>query len=255
MDTFNLLGIKVNCVGKADILELVDEWAQQRQLRMVTYVNAHCANMACRDPEYRSFLTSADLTYADGVGVVWAGKFLANCQIEKVTGRDWIYDFCRLAEQKGLRIYILAGQPKIAQKASLALWENYPALQIVGASDGFFVYHNESDVLQEIAQCKPQVVFIGMGAGLQEKWMAQHRSQIAAPVCWSVGALFDFVAGVEPPVPAWMNHLALEWLWRLLVDPAGKWKRYILGIPVYISRVVFQKFSTKGKIAPRYLRS
>jgi exopolysaccharide biosynthesis WecB/TagA/CpsF family protein len=98
------------------------------------------------------------------------------------------------------------------------------------------------EVLVDIGRSNPQVVFVGMGAPLQEKWIAAHREEINAPVCWAVGALFDFVAGVEYRVPAWMNRLALEWLWRFLIDPSGKWKRTLVGNPVFVARVLRQKF-------------
>jgi N-acetylglucosaminyldiphosphoundecaprenol N-acetyl-beta-D-mannosaminyltransferase len=90
---------------------------------------------------------------------------------------------------------------------------------------------------------KPDVTFVGMGIPDQEKWIDRQREYIPSSVCWGVGALFDYVAGVELPVPNWMNHLALEWLWRLLIDPGGKWKRYLLGNPVFAFRVFRQKFT------------
>ena len=74
----------------------------------------------------------------------------------------------------------------------------------------------------------------------------ENRERINAPVCWAVGALFDYLAGVEPPVPAWMNRLALEWLWRLMVDPLGKWRRYLLGNPEFVARILHQKWTQRG---------
>ena len=80
-----------------------------------------------------------------------------------------------------------------------------------------------------------------MGTPLQEKWLAAHRHQINAPVCWAVGALFDYVAGEEAPVPDWLDRINLEWLWRLLVNPLDKWKRYLIGNPIFLLRILRQK--------------
>jgi N-acetylglucosaminyldiphosphoundecaprenol N-acetyl-beta-D-mannosaminyltransferase len=83
---------------------------------------------------------------------------------------------------------------------------------------------------------------MGLGVPRQEKWIAGRRKQIEAPVCWGVGALFDYVAGVEARVPRLMNLLALEWFWRLIMDPRGKWRRYLLGNPLFIYQVLRQKY-------------
>jgi N-acetylglucosaminyldiphosphoundecaprenol N-acetyl-beta-D-mannosaminyltransferase len=159
-----------------------------------------------------------------------------------MTGADWIHDFCQQAQQVGLRLYILAGEPGIARLASDNLQNKYPGLKIVGCSDGWFSERSQSDVIHEINAASPHVVFIGLGVPRQEKWIAGRRKQIEAPVCWGVGALFDYVAGVEARVPRLMNLLALEWFWRLIMDPRGKWRRYLLGNPLFIYQVLRQKY-------------
>ena len=239
--TVNILGVPVRVVEKRQLIATAAAWAQQDECKTITYVNAHCLNLAYTDAEYRSLLRQADLVYSDGIGPVWAGKFLHRRRLTKATGRDWIYDFCTLAEEEGLRLFFLAGAPGIALQAAENLARLYPALRITGCSDGYFQPGSESQLLEKIADCGPQVVFVGMGAPLQERWIASHRREISAPVCWGVGALFDYMAGKEARVPAWMDKLGLEWLWRLCVDPVGKWRRYLLGIPVFVFRVWLQK--------------
>ncbi len=173
--------------------------------------------------------------------MVWAAKYLGGCTLEKVTGRDWIYDFCALSEKNALRLYILAGTSGIAQTAQENLTKRYPGLQIVGVHPGFLDQNEMPGLLSEINQADPHVLLVGMGTPQQEKWLATYRGQIDAPVCWAVGALFDYVAGVEPPVPDWLNRLNLEWLWRMLVDPLGKWRRYLVGNPIFTVRILRQK--------------
>jgi N-acetylglucosaminyldiphosphoundecaprenol N-acetyl-beta-D-mannosaminyltransferase len=249
-DYVNVLGVKVSCLGKQDILQIVFQWAFEERLRVITYVNANCLNVASANSTYHAMLNQADLVYPDGISVVWASRFLGGSKLEKVTGRDWIFDFCELAAACHLRFYILAGAPGVAEQARSNLLARWPALQLVGASDGYFAVKSETQVLQELALAAPQVLLVGMGAPRQEQWLAAHRTEIPAPVCWGVGALFDYVAGVEPAVPAWMNSLALEWLWRLMVDPGGKWRRYLLGNPAFAARLVRQKLSQLGSPDP-----
>lgn len=242
MTSVNILGVNVQRVDVENLLERVRDWSSSPERRMISYVNAHCLNIASADRAYRDILNSADLVYSDGVGAVWAGSLLGRCRLEKITGRDWIRDFERMATANRLRVYILAGKPGVARLAAEAMRRRNPDLVIVGASDGFFTDKSEADVLQEIAATAPHVIFVGMGTPVQEKWMARNRQALNAPVCWAVGALFDYVAGIEPPAPAWVNDLALEWLWRFCMDPLGKWRRYLVGTPVFILRVLWQKF-------------
>jgi N-acetylglucosaminyldiphosphoundecaprenol N-acetyl-beta-D-mannosaminyltransferase len=186
-------------------------------------------------------LNQFDLVYSDGVGVVWAGRFLERRKLYKVTGRAWIEEFCGMCQEQGISLYLLGGLPGIAREAQRRLQGRLPKLQILGVCDGYFHEKNEAEVLGELEVRKPDVLLVGMGVPRQEKWIEANREQIPPKVCWAVGALFDYVAGAEPPVPAWMERLALEWLWRMVVDPQGKWERYMIGTPLFIGRVLRQK--------------
>jgi exopolysaccharide biosynthesis WecB/TagA/CpsF family protein len=175
----------------------------------VTYVNANCLNIAARDPQYLALLNRFDLVYSDGIGVVWAGRFLNGKRLHKVTGRDWIAHFCAVAEQQGLSIYLLAGKPGIAQRACQRMESQWPGIKIVGTADGYFIEKSEQQVIEEIDRSRPQFLFVGMGVPLQEKWIARnlgvYRFRSAGP--W---ALFGFVKRA-PGVPRYGWRLALEW--------------------------------------------
>jgi len=239
--------VRVSCATRADVLRIPLEWASQPQRRTILYVNAHCLNLAAADGAYRAILNAADLVYSDGISVVWAARWLGGCQLEKVTGRDWIHDFSALAARNGVRLYVLAGSAGCAATACRNLEQRYPDLQITGFHHGYFEEAETPDLLAEINRAAPDVLLVGMGTPRQEKWLAKHRECIQAPVCWAVGALFDYVAGDEPPVPAWLNRLNLEWLWRLLIDPSGKWRRYLLGNPLFVARLLQRKLELKSR--------
>jgi N-acetylglucosaminyldiphosphoundecaprenol N-acetyl-beta-D-mannosaminyltransferase len=239
------LGVNVSCVDEPTVLNLVKTWCQQSTLRTVFYVNAHCINISVEDNRYREILNQADLVYPDGIGVVWASFLLNGCQLEKITGRDWIEDFCSMANDNGFSIYILAGKPGIAQKAKKNLLKKTSQLQIIGTHNGYLSSKESIDIIEDINKKSPDVLLVGMGAPIQEIWIYRNRKQLKVPVCWAVGAMFDYVAGIEPPVPPLLNAMALEWLWRLLLDPRHKWKRYVLGIPKFLYRLIHQVISVR----------
>jgi N-acetylglucosaminyldiphosphoundecaprenol N-acetyl-beta-D-mannosaminyltransferase len=242
----NILGVDIHCLRIGDIFRLVGDWIAGGGRRTILYANAHCLNVADRDPGFCAILNQADLIYADGISVVWAAWLLSGCRTEKATGADWIHDFCRLASEKGWRIYILGGRAGVAVTAESKLVALYPGLQVAGVADGFFEVKSEAEVLRDLERLKPDVLFVGMGTPRQEQWIAEQRASLPVPICWAVGALFDYIAGHERRAPRWLVAVGLEWAWRLLMDPAGKWRRYIIGNPRFVYRVLRQKWSSIG---------
>lgn len=236
-----VLGVRVHVLNVEELLSIACDWGNASTRKTILYVNAHCLNLAYNDPAYQETLNAADLVYPDGIGVVWGGSWLAGAKMQKITGADWIEDFCCMARDHSRKIYILAGWPGIARSAAENLMRLYPGLSIVGTADGYFLEKKESEVLEEIQRCAPHFLLAGMGSPRQELWLAEHRAELPVQVCWAVGALFDFVAGVEPRAPRWMKHLPLEWLWRFWMDPRGKWKRYLIGNPLFLLRLFRQK--------------
>jgi N-acetylglucosaminyldiphosphoundecaprenol N-acetyl-beta-D-mannosaminyltransferase len=243
LNTTQVLGIKVACVDLQEILGIVGEWSLGSEHKSILYVNVHSINTAYANADLQAIFNQADLVYSDGIGVVLGSRLLGGCRLQKITGADWIYEYCEFAQKKGLRTYILAGEPGVGETARQNLLRKYPELNIVGVADGYFRVKSQASVLDEIRDSGAQIVFVGMGTPLQERWLYEYRAQIDAPICWCVGALFDYVAQVEPRVPAWMNALALEWLWRLIIDPKGKWKRYLIGNPLFIFRIFRESLS------------
>ena len=238
----NILDVQVACLSMQGLLDQVQNWIESGSgAHTILYANAHCLNVACQDVDYQHILNQADLVLADGVSMVWGSRALGGCRLEKLTAVVWLHNFCQRFANSDWRIYILAGRPGVAEQACLNLAYQYPGLNFVGCSDGFFSQKCLADVVQEIAELAPQVVFVGMGTPLQEKWLAAHRADIPAPVCWASGALFDYVAGLEHRAPDWVDVLGLEWFWRLLEDPGGKWRRYLIGNPLFVYRVLRQK--------------
>ena len=122
------------------------------------------------------------------------------------------------------------------------LVNQHPGLQIVGTHPGYLDDVNIPSLITKINRAKPDILLVGMGTPRQELWLTTYRDQIEAPVCWAVGALFDYVAGIEPAVPDWLNKLNLEWFWRMLIDPMGKWHRYLIGNPIFLYRILRQRF-------------
>lgn len=243
-DSATVLGIRIRKITTEDFIELMLEMARGRRHVVVAYVNAACIDRYFGDAEYARLVDEAHLVYADGQAVVWASRFLRQALPERVNAGDFLEEFCRRCAQRGIRLFFLGSKPGITEAAAARLKAIVPGLQVVGTHHGFMGQDESEAVVAAIRQAKPHVLVVGMGVPRQEKWIARHRSALEVPVCWCVGALFEYVSGQRARAPVWMRKAGLEWLFRLILEPGRMWRRYLIGNLVFIWRVV--RYRLKG---------
>jgi N-acetylglucosaminyldiphosphoundecaprenol N-acetyl-beta-D-mannosaminyltransferase len=240
-ETVEILGVYVHRLTREGLLQCVVGAIEAGQPLWVLYANAHVLNTAYTDAELRCILNRADVVYCDGAGVKWAARLLGHYLPERMTGADWIHDLCRLCVEKQYRLYLLGGEPGTADVAAQALVQQYPALAIVGTQHGFL--HDDSAVIARVDSARPHILLVGFGTPLQERWIARNLDSLDVPVIWAVGALMDYVAGSTPRAPRWLLDHDLEWLGRLGAEPGRLWRRYLVGNPLFLYRVLKQRLS------------
>lgn len=241
----NVLGVSVCSLDVISLIDRVRWLIQQGGQHTVMYANVHVLNTAYTAPDFRAVLNGADIVYCDGAGVVLGARLLGHRLPGRMTGADWIHSLCACCAVEGLSPYLLGSQPGVAKRAAQKLIALYPGLHVAGAHHGHF--HDTAGatetVIAVVNAAQPDILLVGMGTPLQEKWIAAHRAEFDVPVAWAVGALFDFVAGVQPRAPRWMLDHGLEWLYRLLSDPRRMWRRYLIGNPLFMFRVLRQRIT------------
>jgi len=242
-DLVQILGVCVHSVTLRELIQQIKRFATSGDHYRVMYANVHVLNIAYRDAELRRILNQADLVYCDGAGVKLGARILGKHLPERMTGADWIHDLCRVCQETGITLYLLGGQPGIAAEAARVLTARYPGLRIVGTHHGHYDHNGpeNSAVIAEINALRPDILLVGFGTPLQEKWIDRHMERLQVPVVWAVGALVDFVTGNKPRAPRWMLDHGLEWLYRLWTEPRRLWKRYIIGNPLFLWRVFMQR--------------
>jgi N-acetylglucosaminyldiphosphoundecaprenol N-acetyl-beta-D-mannosaminyltransferase len=234
-----LFDIPIDLAQPAELLRTTTTWASETRARRVMYVNAHVVNQSRDDPALREALGRADLVYCDGYGVRLAARALHIPVPHRMTGADWIWDLGALCEQSGQSLYLLGSEPPVAREAAARLRQRYPRLGVVGSHHGYFDLespHNER-VLEDIRARAPQIVLVGMGTPKQELWVDRYADELGGALVWTVGALFDYVSGRTPRAPRWLSDNGLEWIFRLGVEPTRMWRRYLIGNPIFLSRV------------------
>jgi N-acetylglucosaminyldiphosphoundecaprenol N-acetyl-beta-D-mannosaminyltransferase len=232
--------IPIDLADPTELLRTISGWASEGATRRVMYVNAHVVNQSRATPGLENALRRADLVYCDGYGIRLAARVLKRPVPHRMTGADWIWGLARLCELGKHPLYLLGSEPPRAQEAAARLRGMYPRLDVVGAHHGFFELdspHNER-VIEDIKAHRPRLVLVGMGTPKQELWVDRYADRLDGAVVWTVGALFDYVSGRTPRAPHWLADNGLEWIFRLAIEPQRMWRRYLLGNPVFLKRVL-----------------
>ena len=238
-----IFDIPIDLGRPAELLHRITGWVGDGVgARRVMYVNAHVLNQSHERPELREALADADLVYCDGYGVRLAAKALDVEIPHRMTGADWIWGLASLCEANGQSVYLLGGEPGVTADAAERLQRWYPRLEVAGTHHGYFELGSAHDqrVIEDINEKQPDIVLVGMGSPKQELWVDRHAHELDADVLWTVGALFDYVSGRVPRAPAWLADNGLEWIFRFAIEPQRMWRRYLVGNPQFVSRVVTQ---------------
>jgi exopolysaccharide biosynthesis WecB/TagA/CpsF family protein len=197
--------------------------------RTAAFVNAHCLNVAARDPTYRWALARADFRLPDGAGMQLAARLRGERFVENLNGTDLFVPLCREAAARGLPIYFFGSAEGVARGAADAALDLAPGLVVAGARNGFFGADEEDAIIDDINASGARIVLVALGVPKQEIWIARNRHRLSADLVVGVGAQFDFWSGRVPRAPALLRRAGLEWVMRLAVEPRRMARRYLWG--------------------------
>jgi N-acetylglucosaminyldiphosphoundecaprenol N-acetyl-beta-D-mannosaminyltransferase len=167
--------------------------------------------------------------------VAWASRFLGK-SIARAHTLDFFDTLLEIAIVKNISFYLLGGKEEIIRKTVDNLKKKFPALNLVGFHHGYFA--KEEMIIKEINLLKPDILIVGMGIPLQEKWFYKYRETLDIHLCWAVGSVFDILSGFYKRAPQWMINSGLEWTYRLIQEPGRLWRRYLFGNLVFIYHVL-----------------
>lgn len=239
--SMNILGVQVANPDQREAISMLASVIEEKRFTKVAFLNAHSANTAVDDPEFASILNSF-LVLPDGIGVDIAAKFLYGAPFrENLNGTDFVPALLA-AIQSPLTVGIIGAIRENGERATQDLRESMPQHRFVYLNDGYLDPQEETAVIQQITDLKPDVLLVAMGVPRQEKWIDAKLSGQDCTVPIAVGALLDFLSGAVPRAPRIMRRLRIEWIYRLCREPGRLWRRYILGNPVFLTRIALQKF-------------
>ena len=244
-NSINILGISIDNVPMDEAIAAVMDRLGGAQPSQVCFVNADCANIAFRDEQYRGVLGQADMVFADGSGLNIGARALGQRIMDNVNGTDMFPRLCEALADTGKGIFLLGARPGIAELVRDWVYEQYPGTVVSGLHHGYFGPAEEEEVLAQIRGSGASVLLVAFGAPQQDAWIAQHLDRLGVKVAVGVGGLFDFYSGRIPRAPRWMRRLGIEWCYRFYQEPARLWKRYVIGNPLFLARVLRQRLYTR----------
>jgi N-acetylglucosaminyldiphosphoundecaprenol N-acetyl-beta-D-mannosaminyltransferase len=233
----------ISILGYSIQTSLPDAIAQEKLV--INTINPHSYCEAKADAQFQQALQASDVLLPDGIGIVFAAKLLVGKKIPKIAGSDLHAHLIQKANKEGLKIFYLGASQDTLQKIQNRLVKEQPNCSAGFYSPPFKAEFNEEENTQMLAAIHafaPDILFVGMTAPKQEKWVHAHKSQINARIICSIGAVFDFYAGtVKRSHPIWIK-MGLEWLPRLLREPRRLARRNFISTPRFIFSVFKEKY-------------
>lgn len=240
----DLLGVPIALTDYEQAMQVMDGIIERRERGYVCPIAVHALMVSRHDAELRAALLGSSLTVPDGRPLVWALGALGHRLPDRVYGPELMARYCRRSAQRGHRVWLYGGHDAQAlARLTGSLGRRFPGIEIVG---GYAPPHRplteseEAELSERINGDYPDVVWVGIGAPKQEKWMARMRPRLDPPLLVGAGAAFDFLAGLKRQAPAWMQRRGLEWAFRLSQEPLRLLPRYLRYNPAFVAAFLRQ---------------
>lgn len=227
--TCEILKTNIAVTNMPEAVEFIDDRIRSGSGGYICISNVHTTVMAYEDEDYRKIQNSALLALPDGKPLSVVSKKRGFTEAERVAGPDLMERIFRESAKKGYLHYFYGSTPGTLTALSEKLQTKYPGIRIVGMeAPPFRELTREEDAacVGRINGSGPDIVWVGLGAPKQERWMYAHRECINGLMI-GVGAGFDFHAGTVKRAPKWVQNIGMEWFYRLYQDPKRLWKRYV----------------------------
>lgn len=228
-------------ISKAEVLGYQVFGSELSKIKMgnhlvINTLNGHSYNVAKGDMEFQTALRQSDILLPDGVSVVFGARVLSGQRIQKIAGYDIFTHLLNKLNAENGSCFFLGASMQTLSLIGERLHNEYPHVKFGSFSPPYRAQFSEKEnkmMCEQVNDFKPDVLFVGMTAPKQEKWVQENKEHLNAGVICSIGAVFDFYAGTTQRPANWVIKLKLEWLGRLLKEPKRMWRRYLLSTPVF----------------------
>ncbi|MCK9186095.1 WecB/TagA/CpsF family glycosyltransferase [Candidatus Gracilibacteria bacterium] len=221
-EKIEILGVRFNNVSLEEAADRAIKLAKGNSKTYITTPNPEILLEAIKNPKFFEVLNKSALNVPDGIGILWASKYLSKRKVlkERVTGIDLMLEICKKSGAENLKIFLLGASETAGEKAKQHLQEKYPDIKIVGRLSKSPKEEDEKEITEEISRSGADILFVAYGAPKQELWIAKNLQKLSSvKLAIGVGGAFDFIAGTKKRAPKIFRKIGLEWLIRLIQEP------------------------------------
>jgi len=249
MERIQVSNVKINPIQISQVIKIMAGWIDEKSLgNYVVIANAYDFALCLRDEKIREASNSSSLTVPDGFSLLLLARLYGYSLKKRVYGPQLMEEALEVFQNKEYSHFFYGSTDKILDKLEENVKKKYPKARIAGRFSPPFrqlTNDEESRIIEMINSSNADVLWVGLGCPKQQLWMFEHKDKIKVPVMIGVGAAFDFLAGIKPQAPKWMQNSGLEWLFRLVSEPKRLWKRYLLANTVFLGVFIREFFRIK----------
>jgi N-acetylglucosaminyldiphosphoundecaprenol N-acetyl-beta-D-mannosaminyltransferase len=245
----NILGVGVSVVNMDIAARTMFEWVERQERHYVCVSGVHGVMESQRSPELRRIHNEAGMVTPDGMPLAWLVRFRGFRESDRVCGPELMPRVFAESQGRGTRHFLYGGSPRALEQIKLRLAKIAPNAVIAGTHSPPYrplTQQEDEDIVKMINDSGADIVWVGLSTPKQERWMADHRGKLRAPVLIGVGAAFDIHAGLVRRAPHFLRRTGLEWTWRLMHEPRRLWRRYLSSNPRFVALVAMQMLGLRG---------
>ena len=247
METIEIFGIRIDNTTLEEATRTIESYLKSDKLNIIYTPNTEIVMIAKDDNNLKELLNKGDLVTADGIGLVYGSRIKKRPLKERVTGFDMSINMLKLANENNYSLYLLGGKDGVAKDAARNIKKDYPNIKIAGYHHGYFKgshtgdlnSRDEKNIIEDINNTSPDIIFVGLGFPKQEMWIDSNKTKIRSKVIIGNGGVMDILSGNAERAPEIYQKLGLEWFYRLIQEPSRIKRQMVL--PKFMIDVIFKK--------------
>ena len=246
-EKISILGVKIDNITLEESGDITKKLIKEsnNSCEIIVAPNTEFVMCAQKDEEFFNILKKAKLATPDSIGIMIGAKLQKKKFKQRIPGQAYFREVIRRAEKEGWSIYILGGTEEVVEKAVANVKNDFPKVNIIGYHEGYFTKDSEEEVIKQINDLQPNVLFVAMGAPKQEKWIYNNKNKLKVDVAAGQGGTLDYEAGRIKRAPKFIQRIGMEWFWRLMLQPSRIVRMRVL--PLFLIKLILKKDKSKGK--------
>ena len=235
----NILNSVVDLISVEKLHDCINSFIENNQKAIIGNINIHAVNLAYNHKWYANFIKGCPIVFCDGKGIQLGAWLLGHTVPTQITYHTWMWQLLAFCNKYNYSLFFLGSKNGVAQQAIKYIKEKHKDLEL-HSHHGYFEKKGKENniVIEQINKIKPDILIVGFGMPMQEKWISDNYNNLNAKIFLNGGAFLEWLSGNQKQCPPFLTKIGMEWLYRLILEPRRLFKRYVYGNPVFLFRII-----------------